>query len=90
MKRRDFLRATALAGGGMMVAIYLDPARVLGQEGSRMPAGGVNYKPWAFLTIAPDGRALYVSSSGDNSAAPAPLRARMPSPPTNQLVLVTK
>ena len=56
MNRRAFLRATALAGGGMMVAIYLDPAAVLGQEGSRAPAGGANYKPWAFLKIDPDGK----------------------------------
>ena len=63
MKRRDFLRATALAGGGMMIAIYLDPADVLGQEGSRMPAGGVNYKPWAFLNIGPDGRVTILSKN---------------------------
>ncbi|HTL44873.1 MAG TPA: molybdopterin cofactor-binding domain-containing protein [Vicinamibacterales bacterium] len=56
MNRRSFLRATALAGGGLMVAIYLDPPAVLGQEGSRAPAGGANYKPWAFLKIAPDGK----------------------------------
>ena len=56
MERRSFLRATALAGGGMMIAIYMDPADVLGQEGSRAPAGGANYKPWAFLKIDPDGR----------------------------------
>ena len=60
MKRRDFLRATALAGGGMMIAIYVDPADVLGQEGSRTPAGGANYKPWAFLKIGPDGKVVGV------------------------------
>jgi isoquinoline 1-oxidoreductase beta subunit len=56
MNRRAFLRASALAGGGMMVAIYFDPVAVLGQEGSRAPAGGANYKPWAFLKIDPDGK----------------------------------
>ena len=56
MNRRAFLRATALAGGGMMLAIYLDPADVLGQEGSRAPAGGANYRPWAFLRIDADGK----------------------------------
>jgi isoquinoline 1-oxidoreductase beta subunit len=40
----------------MMVAIYFDPVAVLGQEGSRAPAGGANYKPWAFLKIDPDGK----------------------------------
>jgi len=56
MNRRSFLRATALAGGGMMIAIYLDPPAVLGQEGSRAPAGGANYKPWAFLKIDANGK----------------------------------
>ena len=56
MNRRAFLRSSALAGGGLMVAIYLDPVDLLGQEGSRAPAGGANYKPWAFLKIAPDGK----------------------------------
>ena len=56
MNRRAFLRSSALAGGGLMVAIYLDPVDLLGQEGSRAPAGGASYKPWAFLKIAPDGK----------------------------------
>src|SRR5215510_4920748 len=56
MNRRAFLRTTALAGGGLMIAIYVDPADVLGQEGSRAPAGGANYKPWAFLKIDPNGK----------------------------------
>src|SRR5262245_6903980 len=55
MNRRAFLRASALAGGGLMLAIYVDPADVLGQEGSRAPAGGANYKPWAFLKIDANG-----------------------------------
>ena len=56
LDRRSFLRATALAGGGMMLAIYFDPAAdVLGQEGSRAPAGGAAYKPWAFIKIDPNG-----------------------------------
>ncbi|HEY3094101.1 MAG TPA: twin-arginine translocation signal domain-containing protein, partial [Vicinamibacterales bacterium] len=63
MKRRDFLRATAVAGGGMMLAIYVDPGDVLGQEGSRAPAGGANYKPWAFLKIGPDGKVTILSKN---------------------------
>ena len=63
MNRRAFLRATALAGGGMMLAIYLDPADVLGQEGSRAPAGGANYKPWAFLKIDADGTVTILSKN---------------------------
>jgi isoquinoline 1-oxidoreductase beta subunit len=66
MNRRMFLRATAVAGGGMMLAIYLDPAEVLGQaqlEGSRAPAGGAAYKPWAFLKFNPDGTVTILSKN---------------------------
>ena len=63
LDRRSFLRATAVAGGGMLLAIYLDPADVLGQEGSRAPAGGANYKPWAFLTIEPSGAVTILSKN---------------------------
>jgi isoquinoline 1-oxidoreductase beta subunit len=63
MNRRTFLRATAAAGGGMMIAVYLDPADVLGQEGSRAPAGGANYKPWAFLEIRRDGSVVIRSKN---------------------------
>ena len=63
MKRRAFLRTTALAGGGLMVAIYLDPPSVLGQEGSRAPAGGANYKPWAFLKIDANGKVVILGKN---------------------------
>jgi isoquinoline 1-oxidoreductase beta subunit len=66
MNRRMFLRATAVAGGGMMLAIYLDPAEVMGQaqlEGSRAPAGGAAYKPWAFLKFNPDGTVTILSKN---------------------------
>ena len=63
MKRRAFLRATALAGGGLMIAIYLDPPAALGQEGSRAPAGGANYKPWAFLKIDANGKVIILGKN---------------------------
>src|SRR5712691_2135731 len=63
LDRRSFLRATAMAGGGMLLAIYLDPADVLGQEGSRAPAGGANYKPWAFLKVEPSGAVTILSKN---------------------------
>ena len=64
LDRRSFLRATALAGGGMLLAIYFDPAAdVLGQEGSRAPAGGAAYKPWAFIRFDPNGAVTILSKN---------------------------
>jgi isoquinoline 1-oxidoreductase beta subunit len=64
LDRRGFLRATAVAGGGMLLAVYLDPAAdLLGQEGSRAPAGGADYKPWAFLKIDADGTVTILSKN---------------------------
>ena len=52
LDRRSFLRVTALAGGGMVVAAYLDPvARVLGQ-GQQAPP--ITFVPNAFVKVTPD------------------------------------
>src|SRR5262245_26838483 len=52
LDRRSFLRVTALAGGGMLVATYLDPvARVLAQG---QPAPAPTFLPNAFIKITPD------------------------------------
>ena len=51
LNRRSFLKVTAIAGGGMLVATYLDPiGRVLAQQ----PAAGVTFVPNAFVKITPD------------------------------------
>jgi isoquinoline 1-oxidoreductase beta subunit len=52
LDRRSFLRVTALAGGGMVVAAYLDPvARVFGQ-GQQAPP--ITFVPNAFVKVTPD------------------------------------
>jgi isoquinoline 1-oxidoreductase subunit beta len=54
MNRRSFLRVTALAGGGMMLAAYFEPlAHALAQAPQGPPP--VTLNPNAFITIAPDG-----------------------------------
>ena len=51
LNRRSFLKVTAIAGGGMLVATYLDPiGRVLAQQ----PGPGVTFVPNAFVKITPD------------------------------------
>ena len=51
LSRRSFLRVSALTGGGMMLALHLDPAEALAQFGG--PAAPLS--PLAFITIAADG-----------------------------------
>ena len=51
ISRRSFLRVTALAGGGMLLASYIEPvAKVLAQFGPQAPL-----LPASFISIAPDG-----------------------------------
>jgi isoquinoline 1-oxidoreductase beta subunit len=50
LDRRSFLRVTAVAGGGMMIALHFEPAELLAQG---PPAQG--FDPLAFVKIAADG-----------------------------------
>ncbi|HUE85677.1 MAG TPA: molybdopterin cofactor-binding domain-containing protein [Vicinamibacterales bacterium] len=51
VSRRDFLRVSALAGGGMMIAVHLDGvADLLAQ-----PRPGAPLSPSSFIKITPDG-----------------------------------
>jgi isoquinoline 1-oxidoreductase beta subunit len=60
LDRRSFLRVSALAGGGMLVAVYLDPvARVAGQ--GQAPAQA--FVPNAFIKIGPDNVVTIVSKN---------------------------
>ena len=52
VSRRSFLRVSALTGGGMMIALHLDPAEVLAQG---FGGPGAALSPLAFIRIASDG-----------------------------------
>jgi isoquinoline 1-oxidoreductase beta subunit len=56
LNRRSFLRVSALTGGGLLVATYLDPvAEVLAQAPQAAPAGPAPaFVPSAFVKITPD------------------------------------
>jgi isoquinoline 1-oxidoreductase beta subunit len=59
LDRRSFLRVTALAGGGMLVATYLGPA-----EAAPDAAGlGAAFAPNAFIRITPDGVVTIVAKN---------------------------
>jgi isoquinoline 1-oxidoreductase beta subunit len=58
VSRRSFLKVTALSGGGMMLALHLDPAEALAQFGPQAPLS-----PISFVSIAPDGVVTIVSKN---------------------------
>ncbi|MHB8501837.1 MAG: xanthine dehydrogenase family protein molybdopterin-binding subunit [Candidatus Acidiferrales bacterium] len=60
--RRSFLRVTAIAGGGMLLAAYIDPvenAFAKAPQGSPAP----NLNPNAFIRISPEGIATIIAKN---------------------------
>jgi isoquinoline 1-oxidoreductase beta subunit len=51
LDRRSFLQVTAAAGGGLMIALHLDPVELLAQG----PPAAQGFDPLAFVKIAADG-----------------------------------
>src|SRR5258705_1896455 len=60
LNRRSFLRVSALAGGGLVVAVYLESVSDLFAQGG--PAA-VNFVPTAFVTVGPDGLVTIMSKN---------------------------
>ena len=54
VSRRDFLRVTAVAGGGMLLAGYLEPFAA-GEALAAAPGEAAAFAPNAFIRITPDG-----------------------------------
>jgi isoquinoline 1-oxidoreductase beta subunit len=60
VSRRDFLRVTAIAGGGMLLATYLEPLAGVAEAAAATtggPAGAAaaDFVPNAFIRLTPDG-----------------------------------
>jgi isoquinoline 1-oxidoreductase beta subunit len=61
LTRRSFLRASAMAGGGAVFAMHLDPIQLLAQQyGGPAP---VAFVATAFVKIAPDGIVTIISKN---------------------------
>ena len=60
--RRSFLRVTAIAGGGMLIAAYIDPAELFGQGRQGGPPAPA-LVPNAFIRIAPDGKVTIIGKN---------------------------
>lgn len=59
--RRDFLKLSALVGGGLVLGFYFrSTGRLLGAEVVK-PVAGAEFKPNAFIRITPDGVVTLVS-----------------------------
>src|SRR5260370_12451322 len=62
MGRRSFLRASAIAGGGMLLSVYLEP-EIFGQAPQGPPPA--NLTPNAFIRIAADGVVTITAKNPD-------------------------
>jgi isoquinoline 1-oxidoreductase beta subunit len=51
--RRNFLRVTALGGGGLLLALYADPVAEFFAQAPQQPAAG--FAPTTFIRVAADG-----------------------------------
>src|SRR5260370_12246337 len=61
LDRRSFLRVSAVAGGGILVALHFDPlTEVLAQVPQAPPAA---FQPTAFLRVAADGIVTIISKN---------------------------
>jgi isoquinoline 1-oxidoreductase beta subunit len=60
MNRRSFLRVSAIAGGGLLAAVYLEPVSDVFGQGAPAP---MNFVPNAFIKIGPDGFVTIMSKN---------------------------
>jgi isoquinoline 1-oxidoreductase beta subunit len=58
LNRRSFLKVTALAGGGMMIGLYVKP-----RAWAQGPQAAAPLKPDAFIKIAPDGSVIIMAKN---------------------------
>ena len=60
LNRRSFLRVSALAGGGLIAAVYLEPFADVFAQGAPAP---LNFVATAFIRIGADGAVTIISKN---------------------------
>ncbi len=69
--RRDFLRISAAAGGGLLVAVWWSARAMAGPSPASVPGvdppspGAADFAPNAFVRIAPDGRVTVIINKAE-------------------------
>jgi isoquinoline 1-oxidoreductase beta subunit len=58
LNRRSFIKVSALTGGGMLVALHLDPVEVFAQFGPQ-----ADPQAWAFVKFQPDGTVTIINKN---------------------------
>src|SRR5260370_21620176 len=61
LDRRSFLRVSAVAGGGILVALHFDPLTEVLAQGLQAPPAA--FQPTAFLRVPPDGIVTIMSKN---------------------------
>jgi len=61
LDRRSFLRVSAVAGGGILIALHLDPVTEILAQAQQLPPAA--YQPTAFLRVAADGIVTIMSKN---------------------------
>ncbi|HEU4995365.1 MAG TPA: twin-arginine translocation signal domain-containing protein, partial [Gemmatimonadaceae bacterium] len=61
VSRREFLRATSIVGGGLLLASYLEPAEALSAVSKF--GGAPEFAPNAFIRMTPDGIVTIVAKN---------------------------
>ena len=61
--RRQFLRVSALAGGGVLLATYIEPVANASARLAGAPKTAADFQPNAFIRITPDGSITIIAKN---------------------------
>src|SRR3954467_8310528 len=61
--RRQFLRVSALAGGGVLLATYIEPVANASARLAGAPKAAADFQPNAFIRITPDGSITIIAKN---------------------------